>query len=462
MSMQETPSAVAMPPADRGRAGQWTWSEGRDGGSAQDGLAGRAGVVSAAQLFRTDGWLHPDLKVWMVSSGDIEVARGARRIRPHDPVISTGRVWKDDAHSRMIAICEGLERYCSLVYDWTEFTLARVDDLGPHAMSFHQIAQFSAAEITRSGGLLRRPPRTRAIRWYEGVDLYTAHPAWLPAAMTFIVAELMDAERFWLPFSTGAAIHQTTEAALVAAICEIVERDAAALCWLQKLPPPLLDPVVLLPSTKQLVDWFADRGIRTLLFDITTDLGIPTVWCLQLCETADHTDRLAQVCATATALDPSDAAHKAVVECTSGREILHELPTPPARYAEYADVTEGAIHMARRSRRRAFAFLIENLKNRRISPGRTVPGTTPADQLGYLLEILERHDQPAYAADLTTREITQAGLVAVRVILPRLLPMSVQPRASYRGTPRLYQAPANMGYPPRSESRLNPYPVPLA
>jgi ribosomal protein S12 methylthiotransferase accessory factor len=462
MSMQGTPSSVVMPPADRGRARQWTWSEGRDGGSALDGLAGQAGVVSAAQLFRTDGWLHPDLKVWMVSSGDIEVARGARRGRSHDPTISTGRVWEDDAHSRLVAICEGLERHCSLVYDWTEFLLARVDDLGPQAMSFDQMAQFSAGEITRSGSLLRRPPRTRAIRWYEGVDLYTAQPAWLPVAMTFVIAELLDAERFWLPFSTGAAIHQTTEAALVAAICEIVERDAAALCWLQKLPPPLLDPAVLLPSTKRLVAWFADRGIRTLLFDVTTDLGIPTVWCLQLFESADYTDRLAQVCSTGTAVDHPSAAHKAVVECTSGREILHELPTPPARYAEYDDVTEGAIHMARPGRRRAFAFLLENLENRRISPGSSVPGTTPAKQLDHLLEILERHDQPAYAADLSTREITQAGLVAVRVVLPRLLPMSVQPRACYRATPRLYQAPTSMGYPARSESRLNPYPIPLA
>lgn len=441
-----------------GRADQWTWTDGVDGSGELDRFAGPAGVVSAAQLFRTDGWLHPGLRVWMTGSGDVAAARGLRQLGT-EQTISTGREWEDDARSRLVALCEGFERHCSLLYDSSEFVVASADDLGPRAMTFEGMARFSAAEIRRSGGALQAPSRAATIRWYDGVDLHSASPAWLPATMTFITAELLVPERFWLPFSTGVAVHRTAELALVRAICEIAERDAAALCWLQKIPMPLVDPAVLSPVTRQLVDWFADRDVRTLFFDATTELGIPTVWCLQL---SDDVADLAQTCATATALDHATAAHKAAVECTSGREILHALPSPPASYSRYTGVTPGAIHLAGRSRRAAFDFLLADLGDRPIAEPRAVAGSTPADQLGHLLEILDEHDQPAFAADLSTREATEAGLVAARVVLPRMMPMSVKPRAAYRGTPRLYQAPAAMGHPIRPESRLNPYPIPLA
>jgi ribosomal protein S12 methylthiotransferase accessory factor len=277
--------------------------------------------------------------------------------------------------------------------------------------------------------------------------------------MTFLTTETVQGEGFWQPISTGVAVHRTVEQALVAAVLEAVERDAAALCWLQKLPLPLLDPAVLRPETAELLAWSAERGLRTFVFDLTTDLGIPVAWCLQLC---DGSVKAAQLAATGAGPDSATAAHNAVLECVGAREFYTVASGPPRTYDRYVEPTDGARHMARRARRPAFDFLTDRLDERATVPGRDLGGgDTAAGRLARLLEVLREHDQPAYAADLTCREAVTAGLSCVRVVLPRLVPMSLRPRAAFRGTPRLFDAPARMGYPVLPESRLNPYPIPL-
>ena len=440
------------------RSSQWTGDTAPPDGPLDD-FTGWAGVMSAPQRVRADGWLHPAVRSWFVDIGDMLDLRGVPYVRHWPSVQGTGHGWDDDTHGRFVAICEGLERYSSFVYDLNDFTYACAADLGAAAMDSDRMARFSRAEMAaHPAGVLSRFSRDRTYRWHDGVDLHTGGRAWLPAVMTYLVTEMLETERFWLPLSTGIAVHGTVEHALVGGIAEAVERDAAALCWLQKLPLPLVDPAALAPETVELVRWSADRGMRTLLFDATTDLGIPAVWCLQL---SDKSRRAGQICATAAGLDTSSTAHRAVLECLPAREHLESTPSTIRSYRDYAEVTDGAVHMSRRGRRSAFDFLLDRLDERPVVPGRELTAGTPAEALAVLLRVLQEHGQPAYAADLTSREAQQAGLTATRVVLPRLVPMSLQPLSAYRATPRLYEAPARMGHRVLPESRLNRYPIPL-
>jgi ribosomal protein S12 methylthiotransferase accessory factor len=65
---------------------------------------------------------------------------------------------------------------------------------------------------------------------------------------------------------------------------------------------------------------------------------------------------------------------------------------------------------------------------------------------------------PVYAVDLSTDEAIRAGFRVVRVLIPSLQPLSFHYRARYLGHPRLYDAPAKMGYAVRAEGELNPWP----
>ena len=414
-------------------------------------LVGRTGALEVLHTVRTEGWLHPDLSLCLASAGRPRPAPTGSPPGASTP-LSTGRGWRDEGHGLFVAAAEAMERYSAGLYDPDELLVAPATELGRAVMDAEGMARFSATERARSAAYLSEFEPGRRIRWQPGVDLHTGRPAHLPAVMTLLTAEILDAERFWLPFSTGVAVHSTVEAALANAIFELVEREATALWWLHRLPLPRLHPAVLTAATIELVGWLTDRGIRTQFFDATTDLGLPTVLCLQL---ADHADLVAQAVGTAAAADPTDAAWHALVECVTARPLLHGR-TAPRRRADYLDVADGATHLSRPARRRAFAFLTDGAADR---PARR-PGPVRGD-LDALLGVLHAHHLPAYATDLTTREAALAGLVAVRVVVPRMVPMSVLPVAQYRGTPRLYQAPAAMGHRTRPESRLNRYPLPV-
>ena len=61
------------------------------------------------------------------------------------------------------------------------------------------------------------------------------------AARAYIdIPYLAIGERFALPISTGCAAHTDIAAALLSGLCEVIERDAIALLWLQRMAVPRL------------------------------------------------------------------------------------------------------------------------------------------------------------------------------------------------------------------------------
>jgi ribosomal protein S12 methylthiotransferase accessory factor len=372
-----------------------------------------------------------------------------------------GRTYRDPARGRVLAVGEALERFAQFTVDESQLTTASAVELGDVAMDLDRVPRCSVRERRRPGCPVTAPDKTRPIRWVSAVDLHSGSDVLVPATMACLGLERWPAERFWIPISTGGAVHVTFEAAIVNGICEVIERDALTLTWLQKLPLPRLADDRLPADAREIVHWCAEHGIDTRLFDATTNVGVPTVYCLQT--TRDPTiDRMAQVVACATNFDPSTAAVRAVLEAIGIRAGLIADTDYPRRYRDFASVTDGALMMGRRRRRGAFGFLLDDLPARPVSwPGGRRLGSD-LDRLAFLLRRLNELGMSAYVVDLTRRELDLTDLVAVQVIVPELQPMSLRPSAQYRGHPRLYDAPARMGMRVLPESRLNPFPQPMA
>jgi len=66
------------------------------------------------------------------------------------------------------------------------------------------------------------------------------------------------------------------------------------------------------------------------------------------------------------------------------------------------------------------------------------------------------------AVDLTTREIQELGLSAVKVLIPAAIPLSPDHRFQWLGCERLYSIPRKQGYSSPDVSHLNPDPHPFA
>src|SRR6185437_12395739 len=89
---------------------------------------------------------------------------------------------------------------------------------------------------------LKKARKDAPLRWVQGLSLADGQPIWLPAVMVYMhIPYRSESECFWFPISTGCAAHRSYEEALLGAICEVIERDALSLIWLQRLALPRLE-----------------------------------------------------------------------------------------------------------------------------------------------------------------------------------------------------------------------------
>jgi ribosomal protein S12 methylthiotransferase accessory factor len=377
--------------------------------------------------------------------------------RPPDRT-TRGVAFGDPAQARLIAIAEAAERYSASNFDESLVCAAHRDLDGP-ALDPSRIPRCSIRELATPGCPLCAFVPDAPIRWVRGTDLANGVPTWVPAVMAFYgLRDLVPSERFWYRISTGFAVHSDPAEALVRGICEVIERDAIALTWLQELALPLVPDRCLSERTREVAAWAGRHFVDAFLFDATTDLAIPTVFCLQV---APYAAEGAQLTNCATGRSIASAAEKALLEGCATSQRRHVSGELPADFADFRSISDSARYMAVPSRVAAFHFLMSGARAR-MAPERESLPEGSADSLAWLIRTLSDRGMQAIAVDRTTSELAAVGLTAVNVIIPDLQPMSLHPLAQYRAHARLYSAPVLMGHPSRTEEELNPWPVPFA
>lgn len=369
-----------------------------------------------------------------------------------------GGLEQEDARIR--AVAEAVERYASCVYSPEQFIWATAEELGPEALDLETLPRCSEAELAHPKCPITAPRKDLPIRWVRGISLTSGRQTWIPAVMVYLhIPPKSPGERFWLPISTGCAAHITLEQALISAICEVVERDAISLVWYQQLAVPRIEFDQLPPETEALVKRLNRSDVQQLFFDATTDMGIPTVYSVQL---SPHHPKLAAMVMCSTDLDPGRSIGKVIRESASSRLAMQVPRQHAADLDDFLDLVDGAIYMGQHEHLHAYDFLIQSPTSRRFSNMPVLESGDPAQDLAFLIRHLAAKGCELYAVDLTTDEALCAGLRIVRVVIPQLMPLSFAYRARYLGHPRLWQAPAAMGYPVRSEAEINPWPQPFA
>jgi ribosomal protein S12 methylthiotransferase accessory factor len=368
----------------------------------------------------------------------------------------------DLERAEIVAVAESLERYANCVYDERQFRWATAEELaalGEDAVDLEALPRCSPTELADPQCPVVPADRTARIRWIRGLDLRTGKPAWVPATLVYIHFPSEEAERITNPISTGSAAHPDPAVAACGALCEVIERDSISLTWLHQLALAEIEIDVAGPQLQPFLDTIAERDLTIRLFDATTDLGIPTVYGVSIAP--DH-PRLHTVVSCATALDPQTAAAKAICEVVSVRIALQD-DEPSAEDVEgFTGVSDGATYMCVPERASAFDFLLDSPARRRLSEMPSLATGDSTADLRLVCSRLAERGMDAYLVDLTTDEALRVGMTVVRAVVPGLQPLTFHYRARFLGSPRLYEAPARMGYPVRAEAELNAWPQPFA
>ncbi len=117
--------------------------------------------------------------------------------------------------------------------------------------------------------------KMKPIDWIRVKDAHGGPDAFVPADFAFIGRKRAgDRAAVAIGDSNGCAAGPTIEEAKLAAVLELIERDATARWWYARTRRAPVDLASVADEGGILV-WLAARPRRTWLFDITTDLGIP-------------------------------------------------------------------------------------------------------------------------------------------------------------------------------------------
>jgi len=213
--------------------------------------------------------------------------------------------------------------------------------------------------------------------------------------------------------SAGVAAGPDFESAALRAVLELCERDAAALWWLGGRRPkgfPLEHAAARYGTAlvERLRRGATER--RTLLLDITTDLGVPTIAAISI-----GADGRGLACGLAARLDAREAAKAAILELCQ-----MELATPIAE-AKRVERGEAALNEADRRHLHRAAFAAADCELLHPCGVSSLETATPLDGLDALANRLHACGIDILLVGLTRPELR---IAVVRAVSPDLQPFA--------------------------------------
>jgi bacteriocin biosynthesis cyclodehydratase domain-containing protein len=363
-----------------------------------------------------------------------------------------------EPQARASALCEALECYSSSFTGDEPRRQARLRELGGAAIHPNACLLFSDRqyrERDRWNGLesyfclVPRPldPEGR-LDWTAVWSLTRQEVRYLPTNLCYFGYPGADE----LPLSSsGHAAGNTLEEAVLQGLLELIERDACAIWWYNRVARPRLDLASFdLPYVNRVSAFLAGRGRSLWVLDLTGDLGIPVFAAVSRRVEGGGPEHV--LLGFGAHLDPAIALLRAVAELTQmltwvWRGEGGERFDP----AEMSPITARWLATATLESEPYLAPLPGTPRARGSFPRHFSDDLR--DDIDHCRARVEQRGMEVLVLDLTRPDV---GLPTVKVIVPGLRPLWARLAPG-----RLYQVPVQLGWIPRalSESQLNPVPM---
>ena len=363
---------------------------------------------------------------------------------------------KTDAQARASALFEALERTLS-VWQGHEYRVRGSYTSIKNGLHPHTLLGFSARQYASRRAASLCPPllipapfdENEPIEWVPVWSLTEETYSYVPAAYGF-----MGYPETHPPFcyadSNGNASGITLEEAILQGFFELVERDAAAIYFYNRLRRPAVDLHSFSdPYLADLQHYYRQVLHRDLwVLDVTTDLQVPSFVAVSR-HREQHPEAI--LMGFGCHLDPQIAVARALTEIN---QTLHNAPAASGNGPTHRNDTGGASWMQT-------ATLAEHPY---LAPDQNLPVKTATDYprlwsedlLDDVRTCVDRAAQcnlAVYVLDLTREDI---GVPVVKVISPGMVHWWRR-----LGFPRLYDVPAKMKWrkQPLKERALNPFSI---
>ena len=364
--------------------------------------------------------------------------------------------------SEVSALCEAVERYSGARHGDEIRTRRRLSDFASEEEALHpnDAQLFSDHQLENAASINAKghpynvvPPRLAAeaeIDWTPVWSLTLKRHRHLPTSMLYSMPAEQRGPQDLIADSNGCAAGNTLAEAVLQGFYELLERDAFAIWWYNRLRVPAVDlrsfdDEYLASASDQYARY--DRDLWVL--DVTADIAIPTFVALSRRPEAETEDI---IYGAGSHADPRIAALRAICELN---QCLTWLPRPGSRDGRPAIDDPLALWWWKTARLADCPWLApaadEPAKRGPDYP--RIESTDTRDDVEYCRALVEARGMEFLVLDQTRPDI---GMPVVRVIVPGMRHFWA------RFAPgRLYDVPVSMGRRrhPLAEADLNPVPV---
>ena len=342
------------------------------------------------------------------------------------------------ALARRAAVNEAVERYSIVAQGDEPIATAALDQVAPIAIlpqSLHPFSDRQYVEREAINAIPRSfpwvPPRYdgRTAPWAIAWSMTANQPRLLPFSFAYWTRQFP-----WCRAdSIGCAAGASLAAALDSAVLELIERDAIAIWWANKITPPTVAPHLYWndPLLRRPLDALAGIRRTVHVFDLTTDLRIPVAGAISW-------NRRGRLPDFGFGAHPSSAIaiRRAVRELTQtslGNHAIRRRSTPSDAFQHWRNTVQAG-------------------QESHLAPG---PEVSPEDAPGSALEALVHAGFDVTALNLTRPE---TRIPVVRAAVPGLCHPWLR-----LGAARLSHVPLRLGWLARArrEEEWNPLPFAL-
>jgi len=348
------------------------------------------------------------------------------------------------------AIAEAIEHYCILFEREELFIKDSYRNLKNIAINPVRFFPFSKEQLNKSSFKKFKLNEDTIINWLEGYSLTNKKKVLVPASLVYANynASLRKEPTIQLGISTGAACGSSLGFAQYRGICEIIERDAYMISFLNKIPKKVIDI-----DNNQYLSAFKRRieryNLEVYVLNTQLDLSLTTTTCIIL----DRTGSGPAVCAgLGGSLDTKKAIQASVLEAVrrhiSSRDRFFRskpLPMPRKNSFDWFSLQKQILWSAPHMLLRTEEFINNGtIQYEKLDDGKS--GFSYERKVKYLIDELASKNCEVICVDVTLPEVEEQGLKVIKILIPELVPLWKDERYPYMGIDRLYNVPRAMGY----------------
>jgi bacteriocin biosynthesis cyclodehydratase domain-containing protein len=363
-----------------------------------------------------------------------------------------------DLQAKVSAAGEAIERYSGAWRGDELFRRARAAELGEQAIHPNSCMLFSEAQYQeRERWMARNHPFQRVPLPFRDDAVLDWAPLWsvtrrqmryLPLEYCYYAVPIAETLHFCLPDSNGNAAGNTREEAILQGFLELVERDAVAIWWYNRIRRAALDLDSFDDPYMQRLRAFHASIHRDLwVLDVTSDLGIPAFVAVSRRNDKPMEDI---VFAPAAHLDAQIGVQRALTELNQLVSAVHNVDREGYTFDDEMSV---AWWKSATLANQPYLAPSDQVPLRRRADFASTWSEDLCDDLLRCQALVESRGMELLVLDQTRPDV---GLPVVKVVVPGLRHFWT------RFAPgRLYDVPVAMGWQKRTlaESELNPVAV---